>query len=211
METWWLIFTVAGVYLLAAISPGPNFVVVINNALAHSRQTGLYTAAGVACGSTLHTLMGFVGISALVVQSVWLFQLVKVGGGVYLIVLGLQTLWSSRRAIELPAVDISQICAPGELTSGRALRTGFITCAVNPKAAVFFLSLFSLMIEPTTPLWAKVTMIIMIALLSFSWYSSVACLFSNDRARVIYLRSKRKINGLFGCLLIALGIKVSLT
>jgi threonine/homoserine/homoserine lactone efflux protein len=77
------ILTIASVHYLAVISPGPNFLIVTRSALGSSRRAGMLATGGVATGSLIYIILGFLGISMIVAQPVWLFNLLKLLGAVY--------------------------------------------------------------------------------------------------------------------------------
>src|SRR5690606_17310996 len=79
---------VALVHLLAVISPGPDFAVVIRNSVSAGHRAGLYTAVGVGCAIFLHVTYSLLGIGLIVSQSVWLFNLLKLVAGAYLLYIG---------------------------------------------------------------------------------------------------------------------------
>ncbi len=125
--------------------PGADFTVVVRNALA-SRTAGLATALGVAGGLLVHTALAVAGLAAVLVTLPVLFRTVQLLGGAYVLYLGISALYALRRrngrsgqSEEGTADDGAGRPAPREF--GRALRQGFLTNALNPKAPVLFLSL----------------------------------------------------------------------
>ncbi|MEM9493837.1 MAG: LysE family transporter, partial [Myxococcota bacterium] len=82
------IATVVVFYAIAAVSPGPNFIVITRTALAESRENGLYTGIGVATGTSLWAIVGAFGLGFLLTYVPWLTGALKLVGGLYLIYLG---------------------------------------------------------------------------------------------------------------------------
>jgi threonine/homoserine/homoserine lactone efflux protein len=120
---------------LLIVVPGPDVLLVVRNAV-RERAAGLATAAGILGGTLVHGAAATVGLSALVAASATAFTVVKVLGAGYLVLLGIQALWASRRRPGAPGVDAP--AAP--LRVGRAARQGFLTNVLNPKVAVFFVA-----------------------------------------------------------------------
>jgi len=206
---WLNIFSVLSVFTLAIVSPGPNFIMVVNTALSDSRRAGLYTALGVATGSGLFALAGMLGL-ILAINSLPYFAIfAPLVGGVYLVWLGYKMIRSKRRdpssLVSVPAV------ATDILHPVAAYRTGLLTNLANPKAWAFYLSLFTLVMIPETPFWAKVLLNLFMFIISFVWYAIVALLITDIRIRPQFLRVQHLVQALLGFLLIGLGGRLLLT
>ncbi len=125
--------------LLIAV-PGPDVLLVVRNALL-GRRTGLATAAGTVMGLLVHVTAATVGLSALVASSATAFTLVKIVGAAYLVLLGLQSLWSSRKTARAHlGRGVSGEAAASDASLSSALRQGLLTNVLNPKVAVFFVA-----------------------------------------------------------------------
>jgi len=206
---WLNIFSVLSIFTLAIVSPGPNFIMVVNTALSDSRRAGLYIALGVATGSGLFALAGMLGL-ILVINSLPYFAIfAPLVGGVYLVWLGYKMIRSKRRdpssAVFVPAV------ATDILHPVAAYRVGLLTNLANPKAWAFYLSLFTLVIIPETPFWAKALLNLFMFIISFAWYATVALLITDIRIRPLFLRVQHLVQALLGILLIGLGGRLFLT
>ena len=123
--------------LLLIMMPGPDQVLVTRNALAGGRVGGLLTVAGGALGLTVHATAAALGLSALLLASASAFTALKVVGVAYLLWLGVQTLRAARRTRLEPEVDDVPAQA---LSAGAYLRQGFLSNALNPKVALFFVT-----------------------------------------------------------------------
>lgn len=202
------ILTIAGVHFLAVISPGPNFLVVTKSALGGSRRAGVLAAGGVATGSLIYIGLGFLGVSAIVAQSVWVFNLLKLLGAVYLTYLGLKAFVSKAP----PAGQATSTGAIPPLSDSALVfyRTGLITTFSNPQSALYFLALFTTFISPTTTLTVKLAMAVVMVTISWLWYTSVAVFFSNGQIQRVYARFRRWLDYLFGALLVGLALKLAM-
>ena len=123
--------------LLLIMMPGPDQVLVTRNALGGGRVGGLLTVAGGALGLTVHAAAAALGLSALLLASASAFTALKVVGVAYLLWLGVQTLRAARRTRLEP--DVDDVPAPA-LSAGAYLRQGFLSNALNPKVALFFVT-----------------------------------------------------------------------
>lgn len=206
MEYLALIGIVTVIHLLAVISPGPDFIVTCRNSLSYSRKTGIWTAVGIGLGITIHVFYSFAGLALIISNSILLFNAIKFFGAGYLIYIGFKSVLSKSSTIELGEHDKKE-----DITPFTALRIGFLTNVLNPKATLFFLSLFTLVISPTTPLPIMGVMSIIMIINTMLWFSLVAAFLTQKKIRSVFERFQGVFNKTLGGLLIALGIKVALT
>ncbi len=209
MNSDWLnIASLLAIFTLAIISPGPNFLLVVNTSLADSRQAGLFTALGVAVGSGLFALAGLVGLLLLVTSLPHFAMVVRLAGGGYLAWLGAGMLLGALRRTGRSAVGAGVIRSGS--SARKAFRTGLFTNLTNPKAWAFYLSLFTLVASPATPVWAKIFLNLAMFLISFAWYSGVVLVISDRRTQPHFLRLQPSIEGVLGALLVGLGARLLL-
>ena len=94
-------------------------------------------------------------------------------------------------------------------------RATFLRCLAvqlsNPKAAVFFGSIFVTLLPTDAPLWVKGAALAILAMNEFGWYALVALVLSAPKARRIYSQAKRALDALFGGFLTVLGLKLALS
>ena len=200
---WADIITVLTVFTLAIISPGPNFLLVLNRTMIDSRRTGIFTALGVATGSGLFALAGMLGLILLISTLPHFSDISRYIGGTYLAWMGIGML---RSTLTSRANKDSGIKADRESKSAlQAYRTGLFTNLINPKAWAFYLSLFVLIVSPSIPVWGKILLTFAMFLISLFWYATVAVLISNNLVRPIFMRVQIFIQGGVGLLLIWLG------
>lgn len=206
MEYLALIATVTVIHLLAVISPGPDFIMACRNSLSYSRKTGIWTAVGFGFGIAVHIFYSLAGLALVISKSILLFNAIKFLGAGYLIYIGLKSVLSKSSKIELGEQHKKE-----DITHFAAIRIGFLTNVLNPKATLFFLSLFTLVISPTTPLPIMGVMSIIMIINTMLWFSLVAVFLTQKRIRSIFEKFQGVFNKTLGGLLIALGIKVALT
>lgn len=200
---WMEFLTVALVHLLAVASPGPDFAVVVRESVARGQRSGSWTAIGVGAGILLHVGYSLLGIGLIVSQSIMLFNLFKWLAAAYLIYLGIQALRAPPAALELPA----ETRAPR--SHRHAFTVGFVTNGLNPKATLFFLSLFTVVIDPHTPLAVQAGYGLYLALATGVWFCLVAWLFSRERVRAGFARMGHWFDRVTGAVLIGLGIRLA--
>jgi RhtB (resistance to homoserine/threonine) family protein len=200
------ILSITGLVMISIISPGPDFAVVVKNSLIYSRRTAMLTALGIALGLTVHITYALLGIGLVISQSPWLMFGVKMLGASYLIYIGYQglrakkTLSKSENVTHKP--DISPFAA---------LRSGFLTNALNPKCMLFIVSLFSVVVAPDTPI--EILLIYAMIMFSFTlgWFSFVAFSLSDRRLREKFMGFGHWIDRITGGVLMTLGARLLLT
>lgn len=196
---------VAAAHLLAVMSPGPDFAVVIRNSVGSGRTLGLMTAIGVGCAICLHVGYSLLGIGLIIAKSVWLFNLLKLLAAGYLIYVGIRALRAQ------PMVDTSSTLGSAPKTAGRAFANGFITNGLNPKATLFFLSLFTVVISPQTPVMVQAGYGVYLALATAAWFCVVAVLFSHTRVRKAFVSMGHWFDRVMGAVLVGLGLHLALS
>lgn len=205
---------VAGVHWLAVMSPGPDFAMVMRNSLVYSRRTGILAAVGLALGIMLHITYSLLGIGLVISQSIVLFNTIKLLGAAYLIFIGIKSLLAKKESQKEIADELKEEFdnkpAKKDLTTGQAIRMGFLTNALNPKATLFFLALFTQVINPHTAVGIKMIYGAEMCLATFVWFSIVALILSHRHVSSFFAGIKHHIDRVFGAVLVALGIKVAL-
>ena len=199
MQNYWPeFFTVALVHLLAVASPGPDFAVMLRQALCQSRRNALLTAVGIGSGILLHVCYSLLGIGLIIQQSTLLFSILKVLGALYLT-------WIAVQCLRARAGGVHVSTGPKTAQSGfAALRLGFLTNVLNPKATLFFVSLFSVVISPGTPVGLQAGYGIYMAVATGLWFAMVAVFFTLPRVRKAFNRFGHWLDRLMGGVLLLL-------
>jgi RhtB (resistance to homoserine/threonine) family protein len=181
---WTEFFTVALIHLLAVASPGPDFAIVVRESVAFGRRAGVFTALGVGAGIFVHVAYSLLGIGLIVSQSIVLFNALKWLAAAYLLYIGIKALRAKPAGPASAELSLEQAVR----SPRAAFTTGFVTNGLNPKATLFFLSLFTVVINPHTPLAVQAGYGIYLALATALWFCLVAMLFSQPRVRAGFTR-----------------------
>ncbi|PLX88355.1 MAG: hypothetical protein C0614_02570 [Desulfuromonas sp.] len=206
-STWSALATFLSVYVVAILSPGPNFVLVTNTALGESRRAGLLTALGVAVGSLLFALAGLGGLLVLVDALPHFATILRFVGGSYLVWIGFTML---RKVVQPVSGNPGQFS--GSVRSNwNSLQNGLLTNLTNPKAWAFYLSLFTMIITPHFTIVGKSLLALAMFLISMSWYMLVAVLISSHSFQPTFLRWRPWLQGTLGGLLVLFGARLLLT
>ena len=164
-----LIFTAASITL--AVIPGPAVLFIIARSLEQGRIAGLVSTLGIGLAGIVHVILAALGLSALVLKSALMFNIIKYIGAVYLIYLGIKTLFSNQTVIKNISVK------PMKLR--QMFWQGFIVNLFNPKTAIFFLAFLPQFVNPAsgsvTAQFLILGMIfVLLALTSDSLYALIA-------------------------------------
>ena len=180
-----LFLTVAMVHIVALMSPGPDFFFVSQTAVSRSRKEAMMGMLGITCGVMVWAGIALLGLHLIIEKMAWLHTLIMVGGGLYLCWMGYQMLRGAlkKEAVSAPAPQV-------ELAkSGRSFLKGLLTNLANPKAIIYFGSVFSLFVGET-----------------LAWFTVVASLFALPQMRRGYQRLAKWIDGFAGALFAGFGI-----
>jgi RhtB (resistance to homoserine/threonine) family protein len=201
-----LIGTVAVLNLFAAISPGPDFVMAVKNSLTYSRRTGIMTGIGIGLGIGVHILYCAAGIGYIISKSIFVFHIIKYLGALYLIYMGVMAILSRGSKIEIEKDSNHQ-----DIKMLNAMKAGFLTNILNPKATLFFLGLFTFVVKPHTPVSVIIILALIMILTAITWFTIVAVFFTQKRVQQAFSRMEKYFNRFFGGLLVLLGIKIALS
>ncbi|PKH22631.1 lysine transporter LysE [Enterobacterales bacterium CwR94] len=197
---------VATIATLGMISPGPDFFLIIKNAARYARGTALVTSFGVICGVATHMTYCVAGLAVVITTTPWLFTLLKYAGAAYLIYVGVQALLARGGS----KMDINSV-EKSETTLKRAFLQGYLCNLLNPKATLFFLSVFTQVLDMHSGFGEKLWYAGIILGLSLIWWPALVFLIQSAPVRRGLAKAQKIIDKLLGGVLVALGIKVALS
>lgn len=204
MEFWQGFLVITTVHLLAAASPGPDFVLVSQHTLKHGKQAGLWCSLGIALGLSVHIVYSVLGLATLVANSTTLLWIIKLLGGCYLIYLGIQGL-RSKSGLANPTESYS---FRNKISIKKSLSIGFTCNALNPKAPIYFISVFTLVLSPNLP-WYQLTIYGgWMMILQWVWFTFVVYILSLPSLNKAFQAVGHWIERVFGVAMIMLGIKL---
>lgn len=213
--------TIALAHALAVASPGPDFAIVLRQSLRHGRRAAVWTSVGIGCGLCVHITYSLLGLGLLLKSSGMAFAVVKWLGAAYLAWIGVQALLMKPRTQDVDVgLGVSRIESSdaghetkpvdGGPTAQAAWSTGFLVNVLNPKAALFFISLFPLAVSPTTPRMIQAGYGVWMTLTTALWFSFVAVVFTQNRVRRAFLRHGHWIDRALGVIFIGFAASVAL-
>ena len=203
MNYWSEFLTIVVAHALAVASPGPDFAIVLRQSLAHGRRTAVWTSIGIGCGLSIHIAYCLLGLGLFLKNSATALTVAKFLGAGYLAYVGVQALRAKPRTGDLDLATSES--APSDRA---AWTTGFLVNVLNPKAALFFISLFPLAVSVNTPKLIQVGYGAWMTLATIAWFSFVAFVFTREQVRRNFLRHGHWIDRALG--LVFLGFAAGL-
>ncbi|MEV4942919.1 LysE family translocator [Streptomyces zaomyceticus] len=198
------LIAVAVITVLAVISPGADFAMTVRNSYLYGRTAGVLAAVGIALGVLVHVTYTMLGVGLLVSRTPVLFTAMKLIGAAYLVYIGYRTFVTKARV----DLDLSD---DGGLSKAGALRTGFLTNALNPKTMLFVLSTYTQVVSADTPVFQQVGYGLFMSFAHLVWFAVAALLFSQQSLRSRLLKRQTVLNKVIGTVLVGLGMVLALT
>lgn len=192
--------TIALLHWIALVTPGVNFVLILQLAAGSPRSVSLAAVAGVTTVTLLWALLAVLGMSAAFSAHPALRQAFQIAGGAYLCYVAWK-LWRS------PAADPQAVKA---VTTSRAaaFRTGLITNVFNPKTALFFGSVFATALPPSPGVGMLAGAVLLCWFNAVVWHVFLALAFSHGRIQSVYQRWRGVLNRSAGALVGGFGLRL---
>lgn len=234
-----LLWTIGIIHLVALISPGPDFAIVVKMASQQSRSVALACAAGISVAILVHTILSLTGVSLLIQSSDYAFMLVQLLGASYLGWMGVQALTSAIKTVlaakSRPAqasiladgqgiADLNTVtetssaeqttrapaqpALPKVMTNRQGFMKGLYTNLLNPKALVFFLTLFSALITPQVNELTKAAAAMLLLSLSVLWFGFLAIILTKPRMKHALQTMTPVIDAVVGALFISVALAI---
>ena len=194
---------ITSVHLLAAASPGPDFVLVSQQTLSNGKRAGLLCSLGIALGLSVHILYSAFGLAAVIANSASAIWVIKLLGGSYLIYLGVSGLRARARNTETIVTD-----GVDDQSDLKTIGLGFLCNALNPKAPIYFISLFTIVLSENTPAQHLLIYGLLMMVLQFAWFSFLTILLSRPMVMDRFQALGHWIDRVAGGAMLLLGIKV---
>ena len=188
------------VQVVAVISPGPSFLITARTSVAKSRADGIKVALGLAAGTVVWSSLALLGLNAVFHALPMVFTAMKFVGALFILWIALQIYRHAADPVVIEGGNGESVASP--------FMNGFLTQISNPKAAVFFGSIFIAMLPSSVPLWMTIALIALVSFNEVWWYALVALFFGAGPVRRFYLRAKLWLDRATGLFLGALGLRL---
>jgi threonine/homoserine/homoserine lactone efflux protein len=200
------LLTVAGIFLLGAMSPGPDFLIVLRSGVTGGRRAGMAAAAGIAAGLLGWAAVTSVGIAGLLAASAVAFTVVKLVGAAYLVFLGIQALLAARRGYREAFETDKKTTTPRG-----AFVAGMLTNLLNPKVAVFFLALWPQFLPHDASVVDIAAMAGVAAAAPLCWFLLLANIVTVLRRYLVRAKVRRALDAVMGTVLVGLGVRIAVS
>jgi threonine/homoserine/homoserine lactone efflux protein len=195
------LLSLLAVLTLGVLSPGPDFLLVLKNSVSGSRSRAFATVAGIAGGLLLQLTAIALGFT---VVTPALLRVIQLGGAVFLAWVGARALFPAR-----DATLASKVGAPAGSDVGAPFLAGLACNLTNPKAFLFYVSLFAQLLKPAvSPLWRIALPALLVAHATIVWGLVVLALQAPPFARRL-TRAQRWLPRVFGVALLVLAVWVA--
>lgn len=198
---WQEFLLMASAHALAVASPGPDFAIVMRQSLVFGRRFAILASIGIGLAILVHVTYAVLGIGLLIRDTLWLFTTIKVAGAVYLLYIG----WQAIGVQKAEAKDFKPV-SKDTMTSIKAFRQGFITNVLNPKATLFFLSLFTTIVSVETPMGIQAFYGIWMSVMTGAWFVFLSLMLTQQKVRQFFASFGHWIDRVLGAFLIVLAI-----
>jgi RhtB (resistance to homoserine/threonine) family protein len=182
------------------ITPGPNLAIVLKNSFSGNPKLGITTAAGLAFGNFIHITYCLIGIGFIISRSIVVFNLIKAIGALYLIYIGIKMLKTKN--------NMNENSNTKEHTLFTCFKHGFLTDLLNPKATLFFLSLFTQIIHPESTSLEKAAYGLTLVLIEFLYFTAISTIIGNKKIHSFISKFIHGIEKITGYVLIIFGLKM---
>ena len=188
--------------LIASASPGPATLAIAGTSMNSGRPFGLALAAGITTGSLMWSVTAALGLGVIMLANAWAFEVIRYLGACYLLFLAFK---SARSALTPGALTTRRVSTP---TLKAAYGKGLALHLTNPKAILFFGSLFGVGIPPGSSPLALAIVIAAVGLQSFLVFHGYAFLFSSPPMMAGYAKLRRWFEAVFAVAFGAAGFKI---
>jgi len=202
------LFTFVLATLFLTITPGVDTFIVIRNVLRGGRQDGVYTSLGICAGLFFHATLSACGISIILVNSAFLFSAVKTVGALYLLWLGIITIYSATKNNEtIESIQSHSNFKPVEFS--KSFKEGLLSNILNPKPAVFYMAFLPQFISPSDPVFIKSMLLASIQFgIGIVWLIILSFMIFRIKSYLTAGPTRRILSTISGSVLIAFGVKL---
>jgi threonine/homoserine/homoserine lactone efflux protein len=203
---WIEFFSIAVIHFVAVASPGPDFAIVLKQSIQQGRTAAIATSIGIGSGILLHVIYSLIGIGLIIQTTPWLLTGLLYVAAAYLAWIGVAALRSKASSgVKL----VNSVSAKKTLV--KSFMLGFITNGLNPKATLFFLSVFTVAISLETVLLHKIIYGFYMAVATAVWFVFIAVVITHKKIRHFYQSNGYIFDRIMGLVLVVMAILLVLS
>ena len=194
--------SIATIHLFAVMSPGPDFIIIVRQSISSGRCSALMTSLGIGIGILMHITLCIFGLGMIIKESDLLFKVIQIIGSLYLAYLGVISI------ISKDSSNNSNYKNELLFNAFQSFKLGFLTNILNPKATLFFLSLYTMIIANNTPFQFQILFGLWMSFATGLWFAFLSLILTNKSilAKIEFMSTK--IQRMTGVILIIFSIKL---
>ena len=197
---------IAGALFLALLAPGPDFAMILKQSITYGKRASIISSIGIGMGISVHVIYTILGIGLIISKSIVMFNIIKYMGAAYLIYIGYKSLKSSGMKLQNESLESCE-----KISDLKSFTIGFLCNALNPKATLFFLSIFTVVVSIDTPMYIQAIYGVFCIFATMFWFVGTSLILSQQRVRSFFNTFGKWFDRTVGVVLISLGIKVALS
>lgn len=197
----WL--SLATICIVGAMTPGPSLAVVLKHTVAGGRINGMVASIAHGLGVAMYATLTVVGLAIVIVQTPWLFDMIKYGGVALLLWMAYQALTSKSSITKMSEQNT-------KVTLLQSFWEGLMIAFLNPKLAIFFLALFSQFVDAQAGWQQSVIMVTTVAGIDTLWYCLIAAILSQSSMLNSLRNNAHIVEKVTGVALLAVAARVVL-
>ena len=184
---------------MALISPGPDLMVTLKQTINYGKKYAYISSVGIGFGILVHLLYTFLGLELILRVFPQFLTFMKICGALYLIYLGISSFKNSAEDIKIVSNQAV------EYSYKKSFITGFVCNVLNPKATLFFVSIFTTIVDINTPFYIQSVYILYCILATIFWFMLIANILSRKNNMDLLNKYRSTIDKSIGVVLILLG------
>ena len=197
-----LFITVALLHLFAVASPGPDFFLIARQSTLYGRDISIWASLGISIGILMHSFLSIAGIYVLLSLYPDFIFYMKIIASLYIASIGVRTLLVNSR------IEISSLSDQKNITSTKSFVMGFFTNALNPKAFLFFIMVFSLISNTNPSNETKILLGVYMAVATFIWFTLISISFSKISKGEFIKKNLPYLEKIIGVILILIALQI---
>ena len=197
-----LFITVALLHLFAVASPGPDFFLIARQSTLYGRDISIWASLGISIGILMHSFLSIVGIYVLLSLYPDFIFYMKIIASLYIASIGVRTLLVNSQ------IEISPLSDQKNITATKSFVMGFFTNALNPKAFLFFIMVFSLISNTNPSNETKILLGIYMAVATFIWFTLISISFSKISKGEFIKKNLPYLEKIIGVILILIALQI---
>ena len=194
--------TVASLHLFAVASPGPDFALVIRQCFRYWKRSAIWTSLGISLGILFHVSLSLIGLGLLITYQPSIFNGLKILASLYILYLGVVSIFNKS------ILHLDKKKKSSTTLYLRCFLSGLITNTLNPKAFLFFITVFTLVISPSTSQILQGIYGLYMALATFLWFAMISIIFTNKSMTSKYVYFLPWIERIMGFILVIISIQI---